>query len=80
MREVISVHVGQAGAQIGNSCWELYCLEHGIQPDGTMKESPKSQYSHKVTLTYYYMTFKMIWNLPFLTCKMTGLDYFDLSF
>ena len=50
MREVISVHVGQAGAQIGNSCWELYCLEHGIQPDGTMKESPKSQYSHKVKL------------------------------
>ena len=22
--------------QIGNACWELYCLEHGIQPDGTM--------------------------------------------
>ena len=18
----------------GNACWELYCLEHGIQPDG----------------------------------------------
>uniref|UniRef100_A0A5S6QIR1 Tubulin alpha chain n=1 Tax=Trichuris muris TaxID=70415 RepID=A0A5S6QIR1_TRIMR len=36
MREVISVHVGQAGVQIGNSCWELYCLEHGIQPDGQM--------------------------------------------
>ncbi|KAK9763901.1 alpha-tubulin [Basidiobolus ranarum] len=34
MREVISVHVGQAGIQIGNACWELYCLEHGIQPDG----------------------------------------------
>ncbi len=28
--------MGQAGVQIGNSCWELYCLEHGIQPDGTM--------------------------------------------
>ncbi|TGZ65361.1 hypothetical protein CRM22_005906 [Opisthorchis felineus] len=36
MRECISVHVGQAGVQIGNSCWELYCVEHGIQPDGTM--------------------------------------------
>merc|ERR1711881_568753 len=36
MRECISVHVGQAGVQIGNACWELYCLEHGIQPDGTM--------------------------------------------
>ncbi|KDR21820.1 Tubulin alpha-3 chain, partial [Zootermopsis nevadensis] len=33
-RECISIHVGQAGVQIGNSCWELYCLEHGIHPDG----------------------------------------------
>uniref|UniRef100_A0A0N4ZX25 Tubulin alpha chain n=1 Tax=Parastrongyloides trichosuri TaxID=131310 RepID=A0A0N4ZX25_PARTI len=38
MREVISVHIGQAGVQIGNSCWELYCIEHGIQPDGTKME------------------------------------------
>merc|ERR1712018_249093 len=36
MRECISVHVGQAGCQIGNTCWELYCLGHGIQPDGQM--------------------------------------------
>jgi hypothetical protein len=36
MREIISIHIGQAGIQVGNSCWELYCLEHGIQPDGTM--------------------------------------------
>ncbi|KAK9720388.1 Tubulin/FtsZ family, GTPase domain [Popillia japonica] len=36
MRECISVHIGQAGVQIGNACWELYCLEHGIQPDGQM--------------------------------------------
>ncbi|KAK5973685.1 hypothetical protein GCK32_008874, partial [Trichostrongylus colubriformis] len=33
-REVVSVHVGQAGVQIGNACWELLCLEHGISPDG----------------------------------------------
>ena len=38
MREVVSVHIGQAGVQIGNSCWELYCLEHGINQDGTMRE------------------------------------------
>ncbi|CAL4122244.1 unnamed protein product [Meganyctiphanes norvegica] len=36
MKECISVHVGQAGVQMGNSCWELYCLEHGILPDGTL--------------------------------------------
>ena len=34
MREVISIHIGQAGVQMGNACWELYCLEHGIHPDG----------------------------------------------
>lgn len=34
--ECISVHVGQASVQIGNACWELYCLEHGIQPDRQM--------------------------------------------
>jgi hypothetical protein len=31
MRECISIHIGQAGIQVGNACWELYCLEHGIQ-------------------------------------------------
>ena len=36
MREVISIHIGQAGVQMGNACWELYCLEHGIMPDGMM--------------------------------------------
>ena len=35
-RECISIHIGQAGVQIGNACWELFCLEHGIQPDGQL--------------------------------------------
>jgi tubulin alpha len=34
MRECLSIHTGQAGVQTGNVCWELYCLEYGIQPDG----------------------------------------------
>jgi tubulin alpha len=43
MREVISLHVGQAGVQIGNACWELYTLEHGLSPDGRIMEgSPSS--------------------------------------
>ena len=25
-REVISIHVGQAGVQIGGTVWELYCF------------------------------------------------------
>ncbi|XP_072345161.1 tubulin alpha-1 chain-like isoform X1 [Scyliorhinus torazame] len=42
MRECLSLHIGQAGVQIGNACWELYCLEHRIRPDGKMR-------SHKST-------------------------------
>ncbi|KAJ3533909.1 hypothetical protein NMY22_g7140 [Coprinellus aureogranulatus] len=42
MREVISVHVGQAGVQIGNACWELYTVEHGLSPDGRLLEGSPS--------------------------------------
>lgn len=27
---------------MGNTCWELYCLEHGIQPDGHMPTNKPS--------------------------------------
>ena len=43
MREVISIHIGQAGIQVGNACWELYCLEHGIQPDGQVRRGSRLQ-------------------------------------
>ena len=42
MREVLSLHVGQAGIQIGNACWELYLQEHGLTPDGTVTDPSKS--------------------------------------
>ncbi|EFN67975.1 Tubulin alpha chain [Camponotus floridanus] len=38
IREVLTVFVGQAGTQISNACWELFCLEHGIEPDGNFKK------------------------------------------
>jgi tubulin alpha len=43
MREIISIHIGQAGVQVGEQCWELYCLEHGIQPDGTIPGKTKGE-------------------------------------
>eukprot|EP01097_Dermamoeba_algensis_P002054 TRINITY_DN1818_c0_g3_i2.p1 TRINITY_DN1818_c0_g3~~TRINITY_DN1818_c0_g3_i2.p1 ORF type:complete len:448 (-),score=109.18 TRINITY_DN1818_c0_g3_i2:234-1577(-) len=41
MREVISLHIGQAGIQLGNSCWELFCLEHGVEADGQLQKNGK---------------------------------------
>ncbi|KAI8057799.1 alpha-tubulin [Syncephalis plumigaleata] len=43
MRECVSIHVGQAGVQIGSACWELYCLEHNIQPNGKPMENSEEK-------------------------------------
>ncbi|KAH8802025.1 alpha tubulin a2 [Flagelloscypha sp. PMI_526] len=44
MREVISIHSGRAGIEIGASCWELYCKEHGLTPDGTFLDPKFTAY------------------------------------
>ncbi|KAG7149807.1 Tubulin alpha chain like protein [Verticillium longisporum] len=31
--EILHLHLGQAGVQLGNSAWELYLLEHGLGAD-----------------------------------------------
>jgi len=36
LRELICIHLGQAGCQMGNQCWELFNIEHGIEKDGQM--------------------------------------------
>lgn len=43
MREIVSVHVGQAGIQVGHQCWDLYGLEHNISVEGAKEsdEDPK---------------------------------------
>ena len=46
MRQVISIHIGQAGAQVGSTCWELFCLEHGISPDGSSDPPPSQTRIH----------------------------------
>lgn len=35
----MSIHVGQAGVQIGDTIWELYRMEHSIQADGSASEA-----------------------------------------
>ena len=73
MRECISIHVGQAGVQIGNACWELYCLEHGIQPDGQMPSDKTVGGGDDSFNTFFSETgagkhvpeqFLLIWNRP----------------
>ncbi|EUB56970.1 Tubulin alpha-8 chain [Echinococcus granulosus] len=35
MREIIFLHIGQTGIQVGHAMWELACLEHNVGRDGT---------------------------------------------
>lgn len=46
MREVISVHIGQAGVQLGGICWELYCKEHGLDLKGNRVSDPPANICH----------------------------------
>ena len=56
MREVISLHVGQAGVQIGNACWELYCMEHGIKPDGVKQDEATTKGGDTSFSTFFSTT------------------------
>lgn len=40
--EIVTIFVGQSGVQVGNACWELFCLEHGINPDGCVVQGYNS--------------------------------------
>lgn len=48
--------MGQAGAQIGNSCWELYCLEHDIEPDGMIVNNTKGKNGGDTFSTFFSET------------------------
>ena len=56
MREVISLHIGQAGVQVANACWELYCLEHGINPDGSVSYEKTKKDNDEAFTTFFSET------------------------
>ncbi|WKX88650.1 hypothetical protein Q1695_008352 [Nippostrongylus brasiliensis] len=74
MREVISIHVGQAGVQIGNACWELYCLEHAIQPDGLLYD--EDDYKQHTFHTFFAETMagKLVPRCLFIDLEPTVID------
>lgn len=53
-REIVSIHIGQAGCQMGRELWELYCIEHGIGKDGYI--SKKTQQEDKAFDCFFQET------------------------
>ena len=59
MRECISVHVGQAGSQMGNACWELYCLEHGQISLSSFFSNLKMNLRHRSFIIHQFSLFDL---------------------
>lgn len=46
MKEIVNVHVGQCGNQMGYDFWEGVCQEHSIQPDMTCADPEMIPYNN----------------------------------
>ena len=47
---------------MGNACWDLYCLEHGLMPDGTL--SPNAPDNDDSFSTFFSETGILLLALP----------------
>ena len=74
MTECISIHIGQAGVQIGNACWELYCLEHGLQPDGMRSQDSTAAEGRCTTFFKETAAGKLVPRALFVDLEPTVVD------
>lgn len=73
-RETLSVHIGQAGIQMGNNIWELFCLEHGISPDGTIEPASGDWESAYSTFFAETQSQKIVPRSIFIDTEPTVID------
>ena len=53
MKEYITMCIGQAGVQIGDTCFQQFAREHGIQPDGKLSEEAEENGSQGNTNIFF---------------------------
>jgi len=53
-REVISIHVGGAGVNLGGALWDLFCVEHGIDPEGNQNAAFRSTSSDNIQKNFFF--------------------------
>ena len=54
VQEIITLHVGQTGCQVGKEYWDVICREHFIDSDGNMgPEADPKDGSHQ-HVTYFF--------------------------
>ncbi|XP_064465966.1 tubulin alpha-1 chain-like [Ornithodoros turicata] len=74
MRECIFLLVGQAGVQLGNAIWELFCLEHRIEPDGWMMDNTVGASDFVHTFFYESSAGKKVPRAIYIDLEPTVID------
>jgi len=52
-KEVITLQVGQCGIQFGHEFWKQICMEHGINPNGTITKKDPDDFFGKKDIFFY---------------------------
>lgn len=47
---IVSLHLGQAGVQLGDLCWQQYSVEHGLDEKGIILENRSKPSNSAVSL------------------------------
>jgi len=56
MGEIIHIHIGQCGVQLGSAFWEQYMVEHGIEPDGSLSATKSFENGENKINKLFYET------------------------
>lgn len=81
-REIIHLHLGQAGSQIGNSLWNAYCDEYKVDRQGYYHGTNPKNISHifKSVGESYYRPRAVFFDLDPESKRKYSLTHYDLNF
>lgn len=60
MKEIVTVHVGQCGVQLGNAIWELLAYEHGLDTEGKSMTNEERNIQEEVECFFYPVKDKLV--------------------
>ncbi|KAH9414519.1 hypothetical protein DERP_008714 [Dermatophagoides pteronyssinus] len=64
MRECITLLIGQAGIQIGETFWDIIRAEHGIESDGHLDQQHKNRNENEILATMFNETSRNGYYVP----------------
>ena len=56
MGEILHLHIGQCGVQLGSAFWEQYMAEHGVEPAGSLSTTKSFEKSENKINKLFYET------------------------